>query len=85
MLVAVSSERVVASVHGLHCINPSAAESGHTIVVIEGRVDAVSTNGVDGELLKEGNITLAAVGVSEWILEAGRLPKGIVSTGNDEA
>jgi hypothetical protein len=53
--------------------------------VIEGRVDTVSTNGVDGELLKKGNITLAAVRVGEGVLEAGGLSKGIVSAGNNEA
>lgn len=53
--------------------------------MIEGRVDAVSTNDVDGQLLEEGDITFAIIGLGERVFKARRLSKGIIIAGNDKA
>lgn len=52
----------MAPTHYLHGINSSAAEGGHTVIMVEGRVDTVYTNGIDRELLEEWDIALASIG-----------------------
>lgn len=40
-------------------INASLAEKVHTIVVVKGGINAVYTDGINSEVLKEGKVSLA--------------------------
>lgn len=57
-----AAKTYMAPTHYLHGINSSAAEGGHTVIMVEGRVDTVYTNGIDRELLEEWDIALASIG-----------------------
>ena len=42
-----------------HGVNAGRAELAHAVVVVEGCVDGIDTNGVDSELLEVGDVALA--------------------------
>ena len=65
----------------VHGINASLAEQGHALVVIISGVDAVHADGIDFELLEEGDVTLAGIGILEGVGERLRLREGVVWVG----
>ena len=56
-----------------HRVNAGIAESLHARIMVERRIHAVNTYGVDSELLQEGEITSATSVVGEGINEVSRL------------
>lgn len=55
----------------------------HTSIVVEGRIDAVGSNGVDFQLLEVRHIALTTGAVCQWINETGWFPKGVGAAGDD--
>ena len=55
----------------VHGVDTGAAEVGHAAVVVQRRVDAVDTDGVDAELLEERNISFASISISQRVDKGG--------------